>query len=111
MSRFITFEGTALPIFCVTETQFATLALSDAHRNIAKAADFTGKAAQILALYASNGQLEKVYFGTSDEAFIAGKLATTLPVGTYTLHDYTGDMVLAALAFAGRWVVLGIAFR
>ncbi|MCB1473157.1 MAG: leucyl aminopeptidase family protein [Rhodobiaceae bacterium] len=67
----------------------------------ADAAGFAGKAGQLLLVPGDDGGLGRVLFGLGNEpdAFLPGKLATSLPAGTYRLGDGFADPRMATLAF------------
>jgi leucyl aminopeptidase len=96
MSLFLTTTGNATLIFCVKDMP---LNLSPSELAQLASQDFKGKPNQIGLIYASNGALERVYFGKSDDLYALGRLPAALPAGVYEL---TGATTLDALAFAGN---------
>lgn len=99
----------AVPIRIVTPKTYAEVAagLPDVARAFAEASGFEPKPGAILPLPSAEGGIACVLFGdgeASGDPFSAGRLATTLPAGTYRFEGPLADPALATLAFAlGRY--------
>jgi len=80
-------------------------ALGSAAATYARACGFKAEPGEMLLVPAPDGAIAAVLFGVEAadakrrDPFLAGKLATLLPDGTYTLADGFEDPFLAALAF------------
>ncbi|WP_245259402.1 leucyl aminopeptidase family protein [Methylobacterium sp. 77] len=76
--------------------------LSPRHRAFAEATDFLPRAGRVALLPAEDGRIDRVLFGLGDgsDPFLAGKLPSLLPPGTYRLEPRPSlDRSAAALAW------------
>ena len=78
--------------------------LTAAERRVAEAQGFTAEAGRFLILTGKEGALSRVIFGmganpSAEDPFLPGKLARSLPVGTYRLEGEVPNLRLAALAW------------
>lgn len=93
----------ALPIHPVDETTWPRVRtlLSAAASEFAHANDFTPAAGHSLLVPGPDGRPEAVLFGLGPAAdpFLAGRLATTLPAGTYSFAEGFPNEALSAIAF------------
>ncbi|MGL4494837.1 MAG: leucyl aminopeptidase family protein [Beijerinckiaceae bacterium] len=99
-------RGSVRPIYAVRPTTLeATLRkVSASARAFAKVHGYGGEAGVVLVLPSPQGQVEAILLGlgsasTSEAAFLAGKLATSIPSGEYRLEDWPVDPVFSAIAF------------
>ena len=103
---FVSSADASIPIRLVTKEGWDALApeLAPAARRYSEATGFDGKPGSLALLPGPEGELASVLCGISagDEAdpFELGKLATSLPAGTYHLVEPPADPALACLGFA-----------
>jgi leucyl aminopeptidase len=93
--------GPAVPVDAVTPDSLA--ALSGRAAEWAAATGFRAGAGSILLVPGEAGAVASVLLGLGAgpaDPFAAGRLATALPAGTYTLRNGFADLALACLAFA-----------
>jgi leucyl aminopeptidase len=96
---------TSTPVLAVNATTWRDHAgrFGAAAAAFADAQGFDASPGSLQVLPATHGSVAAVLFGTGEgepaDPFLAGKLATTLPAGTYRLESWPGDPELAALAF------------
>ncbi|MHC2090118.1 leucyl aminopeptidase family protein [Methylobacterium sp. CM6244] len=93
-----------MPICCLRSDEWSGFEaeLGPRHRAFAKATDFLPKAGRVAFLPAEDGTIERILFGLGDGAdpFLAGKLPSLLPPGTYRLEPRASlDMQAASLAW------------
>lgn len=93
----------AIPVYPVDASTWpkVRLRLSSCASEFAHANDFAPVAGRCLLVPGSDGKIEAVLFGLGSNAdpFLAGKLATSLPPGTYRFEKGFADEELASLAF------------
>ena len=97
----------AIPVQCVDQgnLESALAGLSEPERRFAQAQDFTGKSGTLALLPGPSGALGRVLFGLGKAGspartpLLPGRLARSLPAGTYRLQGDLDDPRLAALAF------------
>ncbi len=97
----------AIPVRCIDPDRLKTALaeLPETERRFARAQDFTAKAGSLVLLPDPSGALGGVLFGLGDAAsrerspLLPGRLARTLPSGTYRLTGDLDDRRLAVLAF------------
>ena len=102
---FASSDAAAIPLHFVTPATLNDAALKTGAQALAKAADFAGKPGQSLLVPGRDGALAAVLFGIeasrdAADAFLPGRLAGTLPAGTYRFANAPHDPRLAALAIA-----------
>jgi leucyl aminopeptidase len=96
---------TSTPVLAVNAATWRSLAaqFGATATAFADAQGFDASLGSLLVLPATHGSIAAVLFGTGEGApgdpFLAGKLATALPAGTYRLDGWPGDAELSALAF------------
>jgi leucyl aminopeptidase len=108
LAKFLLPQGTAgaVSVVFIAAANWPKLlkSLTAAERRAAKAQGFTAEAGRFLILTGKEGALSRVIFGlgadpSAEDPFLPGKLARSLPVGTYRLEGEVPNLRLAALAW------------
>jgi leucyl aminopeptidase len=108
LAKFLLPQGTAgaVSVVFIAAANWPKLlkSLTAAERRAAKAQGFTAEAGRFLILTGKEGALSRVVFGlgadpSAEDPFLPGKLARSLPVGTYRLEGEVPNLRLAALAW------------
>jgi len=108
LAKFLLPQGTAgaVSVAFIAAANWPKLlkSLTAAERRAAKAQGFTAEAGRFLILTGKEGALSRVIFGlgadpSAEDPFLPGKLARSLPVGTYRLEGEVPNLRLAALAW------------
>ena len=105
LPAFAAADETAIPVHAVT-TEGLEAKLAELGATVwAKANSFSADEGALLLLPNGDGGAAAALFGLGREGgtrppFLAGKLATVLPAGTYRLEGWPGNVGEAALAFA-----------
>ncbi|WP_051631326.1 leucyl aminopeptidase family protein [Afifella pfennigii] len=99
-------DGPAIPVFLVGADGLdaALSELSGMQRRFVEASGFAAREAEIALVPDTEGALARVLFGLgknkAHKPFLTGRLAQSLPAGTYRLAGEVKDARLAALGFA-----------
>jgi leucyl aminopeptidase len=97
------FDGVATPIHALLEAEVAAALDGDAFAaGLAKAAEFKGKAGQVLLIPGADGSLARVLYGlgTGVEPMSFRPLPAKLPAGTYRIAQAPAEATPAAVAQA-----------
>jgi leucyl aminopeptidase len=108
LAKFLLPQGTAgaVSVICIAAGNWPKLlkSLTAPERRAAEAQGFSADAGRFLILTGKEGALSRVVFGmganpSAEDPFLPGKLARSLPVGTYRLEGEVPNLRLAALAW------------